>query len=245
MKKIIELVIVLGMYLYASGVKASEKELLDFGFYQMEYSCEHKGFNWIQYETVPDNGELKRYKGFHREDKLPEHCRKKSTSTFKRPAGTTQYHRGHGVHSNLWDHSVKMMRATNTMANVVPHEAYQNVHGLWRYTEKLTECYRDLGTVNVWLGNVWGNDETNDHFVLSHGVTTPDFMWKVLVRSDGEINAWIIPNNRQATQYNAARYEVSVQKILDTVNYQVPGLEGLASHKISKTWWLPKGCSLR
>lgn len=220
-------------------------ELLDYGFFTIDYSCEHKGYNYVMYETVRDTGSLDRYRGFHHEEQLPTDCRKKTTDTFKRPSGATQYHRGHGIHSNLWDHSEELMRATNTMANVVPHEAYQNVHGLWRYSEKLTECFRDKEDVYVWLGNIWGNNQENDHFIDTHGVTTPDKLWKVLIRGDGQINAWIIPNNNQATSNNAHKYEVSIREILDTVSYSIPSLKVFSHYQTNKTWWIPKGCSLK
>lgn len=138
-----------------------------------------------------------------------------------------------------------MMKATNTMANVVPHEAYQNVHGLWRYSEKLTECYRDEGTVSVWLGNIWGNDTSNDHFIDSRGVPTPDYLWKVLIRTNGEVNAWLIPNDRHAKSTNAEDYEVTILEILNLIDYRVPTLEKFSRLPTSKTWWLPKGCSLK
>ena len=114
---------------------------------------------------------------------------------------------------NIWDHSVRLMKESNRFSNIIPQASLLNRRGVWRKTETLTECWRDKGTVEVWGGVLWGNDASNDHFVKSHGVVTPDYLWKVIEFPSGEVNAWIMPNDNSAKAYKMDTYLVSPKRI--------------------------------
>lgn len=175
------------------------------------YNCSKRGFEHYTYVTRPDTGNAKRKSNFTQDDRLPAHCRQKSTGTYKGgPYGSLRYDRGHGVPANHFDFDKRVSDSTNVMSNIVPQEASLNRRGLWRHTDKIIECLRDEEAVTVYGGVIWGNDKSNDYFIESHGVPTPDHLYKIIVRANGEKNAWIFPNNSQPTQSNGARFLVPV-----------------------------------
>lgn len=190
---------------------------IDYGFYQVNYSCEHRGFNYVTYATIPDRGSIPRYEPFFLEPALEQlNCASQKTAdTYKQKRGQEMYHRGHGNHQNIWDHSERLMALTNRMTNVVPHHGVQNTRGLWRELERREECARDKTTVIVFLGNDWGADPRNDHFVKSHGVTTPDHLWKVHIyaKDPRKAYAWYMPNDGEAKPADAQRYRISLAEL--------------------------------
>lgn len=219
---------------------------LDYGAWDIEYNCEHRGYEYFHYTTVPDGGSLKRYTPFHQEKDLPKSCRQKKTSSYWLPKGSEiSYDRGHGNHQNIWDHSKKLMKLSNMMSNIVPQASKLNRRGVWRKTEELTECYRDIGTVEVWGGVIWGNDTSNDHFVKSHGVTTPDQLWKVIKFPDGKVNAWLMPNDNTPTASKMDYYLVSPAKIENLLGKTFDISRQERSQLDSYSEKRPRGCSLK
>lgn len=218
---------------------------LQYSQWTIYYNCEKRGFEYFYYKTVPDNGDKKRYKTFGQEKRLPEKCRQFSTKPYKSPGKTMRYDRGHGVHQNLWDHSEDLMAQSNSMANIVPQEANLNRRGVWRYTEELTECWRDYGTVEVWGGVLWGNDVSNDYFIKSHGVVTPDFLWKIIKFPDGEINAWIMPNDNTPQKMKVDSYLVAPATIAKYTDIKFHIERSQATEKDSKSVRKPNSCSLK
>lgn len=202
--------------------------------FTINYSCTRAGYNYVVYDTVPDSGNLPRYQPFHLEPRILTEGKmclpQRSTKTYKRPKSDTQYDRGHGVHQNIWDHDKDTMKDTNYMSNIVPQERTQNRSGLWRTLEKRIECARDLKSssgqatsTSVFLGNVWGTDSSNDHFRLSHGVITPDFLWRVHVYPDrpGQAYAWLFPNNKEAKSSNESQFRVRLSDIVKRAEYDL------------------------
>jgi endonuclease G len=240
-----KILLTLGLGLASSGAKAELIEL-DFGSWEIMYSCEHRGVESFHYKTVEDTGELKRYKPFHQEMRIPKRCRQFKTSSYRLPKNAKiSYDRGHNVHQNVWDHSSKLMKQSNSMANIVPQASKLNRRGVWRYTEEVTECFRDFGTVEVWGGSIWGNDSTNDHFIKSHGVTTPDHLWKIIRLPNGKVNAWLMPNDNSPTRSRMDNYLVAPATIakLTGIQFDIPSSEmsQMDTHSFQK----PKYCSLK
>lgn len=199
---------------------------LDYGFMQVNYSCIHRGYNFGHYITYPDKGFEDRYESFHQEDALlgMDCPQQKTTQTYKSPKGRPLYHRGHGVASNFWDDSVEKMAISNRMTNVVPQHGEQNTRGLWRGLEMRVECSRDLIDTEVWVGNIWGADASNDYFVRSHGVTTPDGLW-VAIRYGTEsqdVFVWAFPNDGEASVKKEMNYRISLDKLQDLLDYPLP-----------------------
>lgn len=219
---------------------------LDYGSWEIHYNCEKRGYEYFHYTTVPDTGNLDRYKPFHQEKRLPKKCRQYSKKSYKRPKNAPiKYDRGHGVHSNLFDHSKKLMKQTNSFANIVPQAKKLNRRGVWRKTEILTECYRDIGTVEVWGGVIFGNDKSNDHFIRSHGVVTPDYLWKVIKFPDGEVNAWLMPNDDTPTGLKMDTYlkaPATISKYTG-IKFEIPRSELTERDNHSKS--KPRGCSIK
>ena len=59
----------------------------------------------------------------------------------------------------------------------------------------------------------WGDNPQDDYFVESHGVETPDAFWKLIIRGQDRVLAWIIPNMAQATKQRLDRYLVTVEEL--------------------------------
>jgi len=235
-------------FLFGLNLNATETNLihLQYGKWQIWYNCENRGYQVFNYTTVPDGGNLNRYSKFHQESTLPLECQQFSTSSYKSPKDSIiKYDRGHGVHQNIWDHSRELMIKSNSMANIVPQASKLNRHGVWRFTEVLTECFRDLGKVEVWGGVVWGNDQSNDLFVKSHGVVTPDYLWKLIIFPQGEVNAWLIPNDNSPISKNIDNYLVapSFLEKKTGVHFTIPDNEKFEADKIGLT--KPQGCSIK
>lgn len=204
MKRFLSLILLLPAVLHAEIIT------LEYKHWTIDYNCEHRGYEFFHFKTVPDTGKLDRYKPFHQEQRLPEHCRQFSTDTYKTQVdGALAYDRGHAVSSNLWDHDKELMKSSNLFSNIVPQAKRLNRHGVWRQTEVNSECFREIGTVEVWGGVIWGKNESNDHFKASHGVTTPDLLWKVQRFPDGEINAFLMPNDYSPTKKTINDYLVT------------------------------------
>jgi endonuclease G len=229
------------------NVKSKERLIyLDYGFFNVLYNCDKKGYEYFYYTAVKDSGELKRYSPFHIDKTLPEGCSQKSTSTYKHNTSHPyKYDRGHGNHQNVWDHDKDMMRVTNYMTNIVPQESAQNRYGLWRHTEKLTECNRDKADVFVVGGNIWGDNTENDLFVATHGVTTPDKLFKILF-IDEEVYAWIIPNDDKAKESNQLDYAVSISDIEKESGLNFDFIENKYKGRVNSNYVdTPKYCSLK
>jgi endonuclease G, mitochondrial len=120
------------------------------------------------------------------------------------------------------NYDMTMRIRANYMTNVVPQTKELN-GGLWERVEYLTECNRDVG-IHVLGGNIY-YDPSNDYFLKSHGVRTPEYMWKVLF-TGRDIIAYLFPNANGLGQLDD--YIVSVDEIEDMLN------DGLGPIKVPK-----------
>lgn len=215
MKKIL----LLSILVCSSGVSAKlpthngDLITLTNGHYSILYNCEKRGYEHYNYITRPDTGNAKRKSGFFHDERLPKRCRQFSVGSYKTHGSHPKFDRGHGVPVNHFDYNQDIADSTNSFSNVVPHSAPLNRRGLWRYTDKLIECERENGPVEVYGGVIWGEDVDNDYFVKSHGITTPDYLYKIIIKANGDMNAWVMPNSPVATESTASRYLVSVSEI--------------------------------
>jgi endonuclease G, mitochondrial len=99
------------------------------------------------------------------------------------------------------------------MTNIIPQAEKFN-SGLWLMTEELTNCYRfDRPTVH---GGVIYTNGSNDYFVKSHGIKTPDFMWKVLVIGSKAVG-WYFPNVNELSD-DLDDYRMTVREIEARLN---------------------------
>jgi endonuclease G len=128
---------------------------------------------------------------------------------------------------------------SNTITNVLPQASNMN-RGAWLRTEEIAECYRDIEPITVIGGAIWGNHPRND-FVASHGVTTPDAFWKVLIREDRVI-AWVIPNTAEATRKRLDSYLLSIADLEARTSEAIPVDDWLKEAMPEVSWMIPVGC---
>ena len=176
--------------------------------------CLHGGVALVHYELGPDTGNRPRT-DYALDPAVPARCQPASTETYQSvlpddAPGLGRWDVGHVLPANHADGSAAMMTDANFVTNTLPQAARFNRHGAWAYTEELSECYRELATLRIWAGVVWGDDAGNDHFLHSHGVVTPDYWWKLIERSDtGAYVAWFMKNDASSTDDDMDRYLVA------------------------------------
>jgi endonuclease G len=232
----------------ASGPTTSSHVVtLDHGAFKLQYDCEIHSTLRYEYLLEVDTGSAARPTTFHLDDPtLPAGCgQQTSTATYASVA--TGWDRGHLVTANHMDGSDALIASTFYMTNVVPQRAAFN-EGIWADAEAIAECYRDLAPVQV-VGGLVYDDAANDLFLVSHGIATPDWFWKVLVttdRSSGatQVIAWLIPNDIGLGSLDS--YIVSVATLEARVGAGKVALPGLAadlkSQRPAASWPLPVGC---
>lgn len=125
------------------------------------------------------------------------------TSNKRYTVAKKGYDVGHLTAIDHFDDDIVDALQTNVMTNMVPQASSFNRTGAWKRTETLVECYRDedyLSPLHVYAGTIFGNDLSNDHFSVSHGLAhTPDFMWKLIYSpSAKKYDAWIMLNDNSS-----------------------------------------------
>jgi endonuclease G len=118
--------------------------------------------------------------------------------------------------------------------------------GAWLLTEEIIECYRDIDELLVIGGVIWGDNPSDDFFVKSHGVKTPDAFWKVIIRGAGQDEraiAWIVPNSSEATKKNLDRYLVSIDELERVTGEKIPVADYAKHDKPTVSWLIPTGCN--
>jgi endonuclease G, mitochondrial len=177
-------------------------------------------------------GQERRPKGFTMDPNLSPECQQFSTSSY---AGVhAAYNRGHLVRSGHMNYNRNFIRRAHYMTNVVPQTVELN-GGLWLDVENTGDCNREAG-IQIFGGNIY-NDTSNDFFLKSHGVRTPEYMWKVMYAGE-EVIAYMFPNNNGLSN-RLKDYIVSVKEIEDAVNDglgPIPVPERLKSTKARNNW---------
>ena len=212
---------------------------LDYSGFTVWLDCSKRGAIKFQYVAQHDTGSFKRFDKFSLDPNVPAECQQ-----FSAKAYGMRYDRGHQVPANHMDYSEVSIRQTNYMTNILPQAANMN-RGAWLQTEKITECYRDIAELLVMGGVIWGNNESDDYFLQSHGVKTPDAYWKVIVRGTGQDEraiAWIVPNSQDATAKQLDQYLVSVDDIEQMTGEKIPVADYAKLEKLNASWQLPIGC---
>ncbi len=133
------------------------------------------------------------------------------------------------------------------MTNIVPQVATFN-QGLWKETENIIECFRDLAPIEV-IGGVIYNDTSNDFFVSSHGIKSPDLFWKTLITTNAnnqlQTISWLFPNRGGLGDLSS--YIVTIDELEQLMGKDFVGLNidtALKIQKPTKSWELPKNCLL-
>ena len=219
---------------------------LDYGGFRLLYDCDLKSAIRFEYKLDRDTGNFSRPTAFNFDPNFSKNCAQQ-LSPNSYASVVSGWDRGHLVASNHMDYDAAYLLSANYMTNIVPQLATFN-QGLWKETENITECYRDLAPVQV-IGGVIYSDTTNDFFIASHGIKTPDYFWKTLITTNStnqaETISWLFPNQNGVANLNS--YIVSIDELERRVGADLIGLD-LASaiklQKAPKSWELPKNCLL-
>ena len=219
---------------------------IDYGGFKLLYDCELKSAIRFEYKLGTDTGNFSRPTTFNLDPNISSNCSQQlKTSSYA--SVVSGWDRGHLVASNHMDYDAAYLLSANYMTNIVPQLATFN-QGLWKETENITECYRDLAHIQV-IGGVIYSDASNDFFLSSHGIKSPDFFWKTLITTDPnnqiETISWLFPN--QSALANLNSYIVSLDELERRVGSDLVGLDlgsAIKMQKASKSWELPKNCLL-
>ena len=94
------------------------------------------------------------------------------------------------------NHNQTTIYESNHMTNIMPQAAIMNQQA-YLAAEEIFDCWRNIVNLKTIVGIVMGNNASNDYFVASHGVKTPDNYWRIIkkeydVDKDGDtIIAWL------------------------------------------------------
>lgn len=181
----------------------------DFKAYSVLVDCKDRAASMAWMDMTVDQSNVPRKRNFYYTAQLPQSCQPLSLRSFSGVHGGIKFQRGHLLGANSFDTSSSWMKQANYMVNTVPQVDRINMSGSWREVEKILECYRTKDYINesaslrVIAGPVWGNDESDDYFVKTHGVRTPTSMYKIAVftnHGSTKTYAWIFPNTYRETR---------------------------------------------
>jgi endonuclease G len=224
-----------------SGTHTAGKLLkLDYEGFTVWLDCEKRGPVKFRYNAQHDSGNEARASTFRLDPKVPKDCQQLSAAAYG-----NGYDRGHQVPANHLDASAEAIRQSNFMTNILPQVAQMN-RGAWLRTEEIAECYRDIDELLIIGGTLWGNNPTDDYFLQSHGVVTPDAFWKVIIRGSGQHEqaiAWIVPNAPNATKRNLDRYLVTIDELERITGETIPVADYAKHDRPSASWMIPVGCN--
>jgi endonuclease G len=221
---------------------------LDHGGFRLLYDCDRRVALRFEYRLEADAGQLARADTFLLNDPLlPPGCAEQLRAGSYGSVAPG-WDRGHLVAANHMDGSAEWMNAAFYMTNIVPQRAALN-RGIWLQTEEIAECYRDLAPVQV-IGGLLFDDTTNDLFLNSHGLRTPDWFWKVLITTDArgalQAQAWLMPNRDGLGDLDAHLVRlVDLEARVGALRLGLPELpEALRTAQPMRSWSLPAGCQL-
>ena len=232
----------------ASAIDADGRVTIDHLGFRLLYDCQERSTVRYEYTLTTDTGSLTRPTDYTVEPLLPADCPAQS-NTGSYASVHAGFDRGHLVTSNHMDGNADWLLAANHMSNIVPQVSTFN-QGLWLEIENVAECYRDIAPVRV-IGGVVYDDASNDWFVNSHGVRTPDRFWKLIVTADPATGAtraiaWIVPNQPMLNTLDT--YLVSVATLEQQVGAAMVAAPALPAAvrttRPTTSWALPSGCSL-
>lgn len=230
-----------------AGAAHAQVVTLNKGGFVLTYDCSIHSATRYEYTLVADTGSAARPSSFYKDPDLPAGCLGQ-TSTASYASVRSGYDRGHLVTSNHMDYDATYIRRANYMTNIVPQVSSFN-QGIWVKAENVAECYRDIAPVDVYGGVVYG-DASNDHFLASHGIPTPEFFWKTIITKDTNTGtakaiSWIIPNETGLGSLDS--YLVTIADLEELLGASYVAINAPASLKNmlpSASWPLPSGCDL-
>ena len=196
----------------------------EYSAYSAWIDCDTRSLVMVSTSAGVDQGNIERRDAFDYDPGLDARCQQTNRKPYSGKFEEGSYHRGHLVNANLFDGNRQLMDETFYMTNIVPQNSVSNI-GAWKQTEVIQECWRGdedagkAGKIFMFAGPLY-SDPSNDHFLRSHGVRTPEYMWKLLI-SDQQFAAWVIPNNRTATKENLDNFLVSINELEHQIGFKL------------------------
>ena len=197
-------------YLYTKKYSGFEVTLLCDKVAQAGYTV---GYS---YSLTKDENDLGTQRDYRNDPSVPIECQQQFSGS-KLPSYRTEectngggnrqknpycYDRGHIVTGNHMDGTSQHKIDASYVTNLVPQATgFNQAGGSWFATEQIIECHRDFTDVNRLeiFGGLLYSDTGNDYFLDTHGIPTPDLLYKVVVKyfKDGttpDVIAWIMKN---------------------------------------------------
>jgi len=248
----------LAVTLYSSLSLAGQQDLTgnDPYYIYKEYTqlnalidCNQRSVAWVNTTIGKDTNNAKRLKSFYLDKSLPRECQQKKLSSYpKKISIVANLDRGHLIGANSQDVSDIAIKESNYMFNIVPQLASVNRKtGSWYRTEYLTECIREVAeATTIWAGPIWGDNPLDDYFYKSHGIRTPESLFKIIIQNDESI-AWIIPNDKPAPSSNLFEYTVAIAEIEQQTGITIPISQNVNKLEVANpnSWVSEKKCDMR
>lgn len=216
----------------------SQELQLDYDGFTVWMDCSRRGAVRFEYTVGPDTGSLPRRQSFSLDPDVDDDCQQTSASTYSHRR--LKFDRGHMVPANHLDHRRIGIRESNFMTNVLPQARNMN-RGAWLRTEEIIECHREQGELIVIGGVTYGFNPHDDIFMASHGIETPDYFWKIVLKDDDAI-AWIIPNVKEARKGELDRYLIRISDLEDVAGESFDIAASLKNIERTESWQIPSGC---
>ena len=219
-----------------SAVSADLLEITYTGF-TVTIDCNRRGAVRFEYLAKADGGSLPRKSSFTFDRDVEDRCQQTATKSYG-----SQYDRGQLVPANHLDHSRAAIAESNNITNILPQARNMN-RGAWLLTEEIIECHRDVGDLRVIGGVIWGHNPHDDDFVESHGVETPDYFWKVIIKqADKDAIAWMVPNSSEAKRRQLDLYLIRIDELEELVGETFDVSNEARSLVRDRSWPLTDNC---
>ncbi|MFT2112640.1 DNA/RNA non-specific endonuclease [Marinomonas sp. 2405UD68-3] len=212
-------------------------------------------FAFSQSNTIPKNLSQYDFENYSvlltcsdRAPNISNECQPKRLGTYKGKHGPEQvsFDRSHLIDANTFDFSATAIKQSNYMVNIAPQISYLNRDYAWKEIEERLDCYRTPEYISqdksilVMAGVIWGNNESDDYFIDSHGVKTPDAFFKIVSFNGGpqgnKVYAWKIPNVSGSQSDNPDDFLVSVQSlVIDSGVFEIRDLVPVVDYTVSET----------
>jgi len=150
---------------------------------------------------------------YRKDDSLPQECQQKFSDSelpsYKRSeCGKSRtkdrdcYDRGHIIARSHVSQTSESLKEADYVTNVFPQSSdFNQDGGGWFETDQIIDCHREnpeVKRVDIFGGLLY-NDESNDFFIDSYGIPTPDLYYRVVVKyfeddSTPDVIAWLMKN---------------------------------------------------
>lgn len=185
--------------------------LLNYKRFTLTYDHINKvAHKWNYTQNKYDFGNEKRPRRYYYDPNVPIIYQQKSLKSYG-----NGYDLGHLVRSGDMSTNYTTRREANYITNILPQISSFN-RGIWYKTEIIASAMARLQTVKIYGGVIF-NDTSNDYFLESHGVKTPDLWYKILITNNNtNIISWLIPNKENLNELEY--YLLSVREIENEIN---------------------------